>query len=383
MIEMHLKRGKIFSTLVVVTLIIAVLTNVFIIGPVMVPIVGAADDSDSYYNDTTLNVTVLQLEPRINWYDLQNSSGVSVLNGQLDVNENCYFKINISSDQGWPDIEYIWINAWYDNGSDSTIYNQTGSKGGNINLNITYDNSTETASAFMPWPTNGSEATFIGWSEVNKTGTDPGGSPGYTHTYNLTFIWKPSYQFRYAPDPSDPAAGFNDTWSWNFNITVLDDDGHYSYNNPTVGETINEFGVYSYTEIVSAGWPVVVGSPGDEWPNYAQNTTDIEIEHRSNGNYSLAVDVDNLTHKQTGSYWIDNTSILTKGGELLTFTNFSGTGPHYYYNKSGASPYYTLAEDDNVSKITDDIWWAVSIPYGQYPGDYNATIYYHLKTQTG
>ncbi len=369
------RRKKIYSSLLVSVFVISIFSHVFLFGPmVMVSRADPGDVSDSYYNATTLNVTVLQLEPRINWYDLQNATGASFLNAQLDVNQNYYFRVNISSDQGWADIEYIWIRAWADLGTDPGSFN--GSLGGNINLNLTYDNSTETASAFMAWPNNNSEATFIGWSEVNVTGSDPGGSPGYTNTYNITFIWRPSYQFRYTPDPTDPAPGFNDTWSWNFNITVLDDDGYYSYNNPIVGETINEFGIYSYTEIVSAGWPVIVGNPGDT-PAY--NNSYIAIETRSNGNYSFSVNVTNLTHKLNPTYFIQNTSILTAGGELSPLTLFPGNAPQYYY---GGVATFTAALNNSSSLSTNDVEWAVNIPSGQFPGDYNASIYYHLRTQT-
>ena len=125
MIEMHLKKGKIFSTLVIMTLIIAVVTNIFFIGPI-VTIVRAADQSDSYYNDTTLNVTVLQLQPRVNWYDLQDVGGTSYLNDQLDVNTEYYFLINISSDQEWQNIKYVNISCWHDLGSDGSTYDYNG-----------------------------------------------------------------------------------------------------------------------------------------------------------------------------------------------------------------------------------------------------------------
>ena len=303
-----------------------------------------------------------------------------MLNTQLDVNQQYTFLVNISSDQGWADIEYIWIDAWADLGSETSYYNET--TGGNINLNITYDNSSETASVFMAWPTNGSEATFNSWSETNATGSDPQGSSGFTHTYNLSFTFTPSYQFRYAPgDASWEAGGYNDTWSWNFNITVLDDDGYKSYNNPTVGETIDEFGVYSYTEIASVGWPVIVGNPDTTASvNDAGGSGNITIMTRSNGNYSLAVNVTNLTHTGNPSYVIQNTSIQTRGGEIAALTNFNGDNPRYYYNGSGAG--YTSAENDDSNNTIDDIEWAVQIPPAQQSGDYEAQIFYHLRTET-
>jgi hypothetical protein len=370
------RKRKIHTWLLALVLVISVFSHVFIFGPVVM--IGSADPgdvSDSYYNATKLNVTVLQLEPRINWYDLQNSTSASMLNDQLDVNQEYYFRVNISSDQGWGDIEYINITAWCDLGSEANQYNST--LGGNINFWLQYENTTGTANYNLIWPS--SELT-IG-SMVDTNVSDPTGSPGNTECHNISFAFTPGYQIRYTPDPTDPSAGHNDTWSWNFNITCDDASGYHSYDNPIIGETIDEFGVYSYTEIVSAGWPVVVGNPGQNVsvidPGGSGNIT---IVTRSNGNQSLSVNVTNLTHKTNPSYTIQNTSILTRGGDDDSMNFFNGNNPQYYY---GGAVSYKAAEKNDTSVSTNDVEWGVNISLGQYPGDYNATIYYHLRTQTG
>ncbi|UCD13146.1 MAG: hypothetical protein JSW60_06185 [Thermoplasmatales archaeon] len=377
---MQERKRKIHSGLLVLVLIISAFSHVFIFGPmVMIGSADPGDQGDSYYNATTLNVTVLQLEPRINWYDFQNSTADSLLNEQIDVNQEYYFYINISSDQGWDDIEFANISCWHDLGDDTSSYNYNNTLGSNINMKLQYENTTATGNVGtfrLLW--NSTTVTLGSCSEANVTGSDPGHSPGNTETYNLTFAFTPGYQFRYAPDPIDDVPGFNDTWSWNFNITCDDASGYHSYDNPIVGETIDEFGVYRYTEIISAGWPTITGNPGDS-PAY--NDSYITIETRSNGNYSFSANVTNLTHKTQPSYFIQNTSILTAGGELSPLTLFSGTGPHYYYNNSGVGSLYTPAEKNYTSLSTTDIEWAVNIPMGQYPGDYNASIYYRLQTQ--
>ena len=360
--------------------------NSFLYGPViMFSKANPGDISESWYNETTLNVTVLQLQPRINWCGFQyNNSGTweDRLNQQIDVNNTAQYRfiVNISSDQGWADIEYINITAWHDNGSEATTYNQSGHHGGNRNMWIQYENTTATGNVGvyrMRWPDD--EITIGNWVEANVI--DGLGSPGNTECRNITFTFVPGYQIRYAPGPApaawDTVAGYNDTWSWNFNITCDDASGYHSWDNPIVGETINEFGVYSYTAIISVGWPTITGNPGDT-PAY--NDSYISIETRSNGNYSLAVNITNLTHKTNPSYTLANTSILTAGGELSPLTLFPGNAPQYYYNGGGAG--YTVAENNDTSKITNDMEWAVNIPMGQYPGDYNASIYYRLRTET-
>ncbi len=85
----------------------------------------------------------------------QSGTWVSKLNAQIDVNNSAEYRfiVNISSDQGWDDIEFVNITAWYDQGTDSSTYNQT--RGGNWNLNLQYENTTGTAVWRMLWPHSG------------------------------------------------------------------------------------------------------------------------------------------------------------------------------------------------------------------------------------
>lgn len=366
-------KRKILTIMLISAFVILSFSNSYFINSYNVIVkADPGDISESWHNDTTLNVTVLQLQPRINWYDLQNTTGASMLNGQIDVNLQYYFIVNISSDQGWADIQYVNITAWHDLGNEASSYNST--LGGNLNMFLQYENTTGTPNWNLIWPS--SEVTFIVGSCTDIIVNDATGSPGNTECHNLTFVWIPGYQFRYAPDPTDSVVGYNDTWSWNFNITCDDSSGYHSYSNPIIGETINEFGVYSYTEIVGAGWPSITGNPGDS-PAY--NDSYINIETRSNNNYSLSVNITNLTHKTSPTYYIQNTSIFTAGGDLNPLTLFIGNAPQYYY---GGTSSYKAAENDSNSLTTSDVEWAVNIPLGQFPGDYNATIYYNLRTET-
>jgi hypothetical protein len=368
------------SIIVVVTLIISLFTNIFLIEPlVKISKADPGDIIDSWHNETTLNVTVLQLQPRINWYDLQlNQSGtwVSRLNAQIDVNNSAQYRfvVNISSDQGWADIEYVNITAWFDNGSEATTYNQTA--GGNLNFFLQYENTTGNANWTLLWPTD--EITFNAAECSEPNVTDIAGSPGNTECRNLSFPFVPGYQIRYAPGDAgswDTSPGYNDSRSWNFNITAEDQSGYKSYQNPIIGETIDEFGIYIYTEIASAGWPTITGNPGTT----AIADSNITIETRSNGNYSLSVDLDQLNHTTVPTANMPNTTVSIRGGNLTAVTPFPGTRPLYLWGTS--DPFYQSAENDNLSKYTDDVEFRCTIPLAQLPGDYNATIYYHLRTQ--
>jgi len=373
---MSKKGRKILPTLVILVLIISIFTNIFVLSPIVM-IGNAIDITDSTDSSTSLNLSVLQLEPRVNWYGLENSTGSSMLNTQLDINQQYTFKVNISSDQGWPDIEYINITAWADLGNDSA-YNYNNTLGGNINLFLQYENLTGNANYTMIWP----HTEVAKGSMTDTVVTDPEGSAGNTECHNLSFSFTPSYQWRYAPGDGgwDDTPGYNDTWSWNFNITCDDSSGYHSYHNNLTGETIDEFGVYSYTEIISVDWPTISGGPGANVSvTDAGGSNNITIETRSNGNFSLSANITNLTHTVNSNYIIQNTSIWTRGGTNDESDFFTGTDPVYYY---GGASTYNSSESDGTSKNTADIEWGVDIPSVQQAGDYEATIFYHLTTET-
>lgn len=371
-------KKRLLSIIAVSSIFISLFTSIFFLSPIiMIGKANPGDISDIWDNSTTLNVTVLELPPRINWYDFQyNQSGtwVSKLNAQIDVNNSAEYRfvVNISSDQGWDDIDYVNITAWYDQSNESGTYNQT--LGGNLNLNFQYENTTGTAIWRLAWPTGG-EVTEDAYSDLIDF--DPNGSPGYTECHDLTFSFIPGYQFRYAPGDG----GWNNTYnttddagSWNFVITVTD-SGEGALQPYTVWIN-DEFGVYSYSEIVSAGWPTIVGNPGTT----AIADSNITIETRSNGNYSLSVDLDQLNHTINPAANMSNTTVSLRGGNLTAITPFPGTGPLYLWGTS--APSYQAAENNGTSKSTSDVEYRIDIPLAQYAGDYTATIYYHLTTQT-
>lgn len=375
-------RKTLMSAATIILLVSSLFSNIFLFGSlVMFSKANPGDISESWDNTTTLNVTVLQIEPRINWFDFQyNQSGtwVSRLNQQIDVNNTAEYRFiaNISSDQGWADIEYVNITAWCDLGSESSTYNQT--LGGNINLNFSYENTSGTASWTLHWPDDEASINLDDCTEWEETDSD--GSPAYVECYNITFAFTPNYQFRHAPGYGNTGAGYDDLWSWNFNITAEDQSGYKSYDNPTKGESIGEFGVYTYTEIVSVGWPSIVGNPGTTANvNDPGGSGNITIQTRSNGNYSLAVDLDQLDHKSNPTANMANTTVSLRGGNLSSPVAFPGTGPVYLWGAIG--PYYQWAENNSNVKITNNVEYRIAIPLAQTPGDYTGTLRYHLTTE--
>jgi len=372
--EMERKR-KIFSALVGITILVSLVTNIFLFEPIVM--IGKADPGDIpdiWHNTTTLNVTVLHFPPRLNWYDFQyNQSGtwVSKLNSQIDVNNSAEYRfiVNISSDQGWDDIDYVNITVWYDQGNEGSIYNQT--VGGNWNLYLQYENTTGTAIWRMLWPHNGE---FIEGNYADRVGFDPYGSIGHTECHNLSFSFIPSYQVRYAPGDGIWNNTYNttdDAFSWNFIIEVTDSGEDAP--NPLMVWVTNEFGVYSYSEIVSAGWPTIIGHPGEN----ATADSNITLMTRSNGNYSLSTDVENLAHR-TAPATISRENIWVRGGDLDIFDNFTASGGGIYFY--GFIGMYHLAQANGTNLATNDVEYKCNIPLGQMAGDYAAAIRYHLTT---
>src|SRR6056297_1449314 len=132
---MMIEKKKVLSTLVIITLIATVFFNVQTSTVVLRPFVltGSADSNcanndSSWHNDSWLNVTVESKRPRILWYDFEicndanfngynttridnHSNWTSVRNTMTETDNNTWYRfiINISSDQGWDNIEYINI----------------------------------------------------------------------------------------------------------------------------------------------------------------------------------------------------------------------------------------------------------------------------------
>ena len=349
-------RKKLTISLVIL-LFLSLFTNGMLVSFPLVKIAEAGNITSYNDTNTTITVTVYQAEPIIEFFDLQNSSGVTKLNQQIDVEEQYKFVVNITSDQGWADVDYINITAWFDNGSEATTYNQT--KGGNLNMFLQYENTTGNANWTMLWPDD--EVTFYNTS-CTETIIN-------ANTHNLTFLFTPRNQTRYAPGDGawDTADGHNDKWSWNFNITVDDSSANQGYNT-------SEYGIYMYSHITQVTEnPSGSGEPGD---------TDIALQPHTNvttqcnANYTLSTNITNLS-RDGGGAWINRTNLSAKGGNLSR-TNFSISDPLYIY---GTALTYRPHLNDTKEDTVEITYW-VNITIGQLPGDYNTTVTYTLNGET-
>lgn len=383
-VEQKVKRSLLTFILVLLLLSISICIPTTVVPIVKIAFAGNLSfDSDS---STNLSITSLmeeeppgppgpsspptyKTEPIINWYDFQTKTGLSKLNSKIDVNQEYKFCINISSDQGWDDIEYIDITAWFDNGDDGAIYNQT--KGGNLNIFLRYENTTGIASYTMFWPDE--EVTIKSFTE--KIEADPNSNSVHTECHNLTFSFIPGYQFRYAPGDGNwdkTKNAINDIYSWNFIISVTDNGEQSS--GPITTSIVDEFGVNTYNKVTCAGIPSIQGVPGET----ASADSNITLNTCSNANYSLSVDIDTFLHKLHPTASMSNQTIWIQGGDLTKFANFMGDGPIYLY---GSLTTFAKADDDNTARTTNNVDFICDIPVAQIPGNYRAVVRYQMLAQ--
>jgi len=296
--------------------------------------------------------------PIINTYDLINSTGSKLnnLTGLLDVNNEYYFTINITEPNGWDELEYINITAWYDGGSDSSTYNLT--QGGNLNMFLQYENITGIANFSILWPDNEAQIVLINCSETRIDST--------TRIINISF--KPGSQVRWANSNStwDATENItNDPFSWNFNITVRDAAGKKDWK-------VDEYGIYKYTSLLpNSDWVDVIASPG-----FSDTSNIVTITYSSNYNFNMSI---YFEENLTNATWMDTIPIANNVWVLAgadpndditsdkMFNDIGETNAIDIFNISG------IFSNDNISQ-TVDVQFRVDIPFGTHSGEYTARV---------
>jgi len=246
---------------------------------------GPEDTVDWLVDTVELRVDVQRIDPIINSYNLLNATGSKLNNitGLIDVNNEYYFSINVTEGNGWADISYIDIKAWYDQGSEVTTYNQT--VGGNLNMYLKYENTTGTASYTMLWPDDEAQIVSGNCTEtvINTT----------TRIINISF--KPGSQIRWAGgdggwDTTQDAT--NDQHSWNFNILVKDNASEEILKK-------DEYGIYRYISIQpDSDWVDVFAAPGT-----SDDSSVVTITYSSNYGFNMSIyfegNLTNITWAET------------------------------------------------------------------------------------
>jgi hypothetical protein len=298
--------------------------------------------------------------PVINTYDLRNITGSKLNNatGLLDVNNEYIFQINVTDLNGWENVELVNITAWYDNGSDATIYNQSDNLGGNLNMKLQYENTSGTPIFRMLWPDNEAELILGNCTEsiINET----------TRVLNISF--KPLSQVRWAGGDGEwdtTQNTTNDQYSWNFNITVVDTTDLNSWKT-------DEYGIYCYTSISPAeNWVDVIASPG-----FNDSSNVVTITYSSNYDFNMTIYFEeNLTNITWGTNIpvANNVDILANADlndDITTDITFLGIGEVNavdIFNNSG------VFQNNNVSQ-TVDVQFDVYIPLATMGGIYTSRV---------
>jgi len=301
---------------------------------------------------------VPSIQPVINSYDIRNASGSKLNNatGLLDVNSEYQFQINITDENGWWDVNYINITAWYDDGNDSTYYNQT--EGGNLNLYLQYENTTGNANFTLLWPDD--EVQLI-LANCTETVID-----WKTRIINISF--KPLSQVRWASSNGSwdgTQDTTNDPYSWNFNITVSDTDDLIAWKR-------DEYGVYKFiSHSLNQNWVGVYAAPG-----FSDTSSVVTITYSSNYNFNMTI---YFEENLTNTTWTEtilianNVDILADtdpNDDITTDITFLGSGEANavdIFNESG------IFRTDSISQ-TVNVQFDVSIPLSTLGVKYTARV---------
>lgn len=299
-----------------------------------------------------------KIPPVINNFNLKNNTGSKIDNatGLLDINKKYYFEINITDENGWGNIGYVNITSWFDGGNENSFYNQT--LGGNLNMFLQYKNTTGSAEFKMLWPDN--EAELI-TNDCSETIISP-------KTRIIQIYFKPKNQVRWAESNKTWATTnniCNDIYSWNFNITVSDQEDLKDY-------VIGEYGVdrFTYIEQVKKLLYVTV------IPGYDGDTNTVSMNFSSNYDYKIILYFEKNLINSTSGLDIeikDNVDILADADEdddILTDQTFNGIGENNaieVINSSGV-----FSSDGFLQSI--NFRFNVDVPLGTYSGKYNSRI---------
>jgi hypothetical protein len=306
---------------------------------------------------------ITPVAPVINSYDLRNSSGSKLDNvtGLLDVNKEYYFTINVTAKYGWVYVDYIDIKAWYDEGTETTLYNQT--TGGNLNMYLRYENITGNASFQLLWPDDEAQLVRSNCTQtiVNST----------TRIVDISF--KPLSQMRWACSNNTWDATkntTNDLFSWNFNITVIDSSGLKSWKR-------DEYGIYKYAAISpEKNWVDVQAPPG-----YNATTNIVNVTYSSNYDFNISIYFEeNLTNGTSGDIIpiADNVYICANADltdDITTDRMFHGIREVNAIDIINASGIF---HKNNTSQVVH-VQFNVYIPFGTNHGEYTAHVATKIK----
>lgn len=308
-----------------------------------------AADQGNASSGSSLNVGV-NAPPLIVAYDLYlvSSPATSLLDSQIDVNNQYALSATVRIKSGWNGISTIDYRVWYDMGTEAAF---AAVSGNNLKFHLRYTLVGGVASAAMV-TANGGEVTYDGFTETVISSIQ--------HTVDVRFT--PKDQIKHAVGTG---AG-----SWNFEITATSIKGKTSVRS-------DEFGVYRYTSmLVTSGSPP--SAPAAE-PGVYTLLTPETFQFSSNEDFSVRVTGVNLTGLTPGNeipITAFNLSLVGTGApNALTDEPFVLSGPsatlYLWGNTVTAHAYYTSGIFE-----TGTATYSVVVPLGTPEDDYTAPLTY-------
>jgi hypothetical protein len=306
----------------------------------------------THWTNQTYSFIMHQFNPVINSIDLKNISGSKLNNqtGNLDVNKEYVFTLNVTDKNGWKDIDFINLTSWYDFGDETTHYNQT--QGGNFNLFLQYQNKSDTGVFYKHWPDDETILQQMNCTEyvVNET----------TRIINFSFM--PGNQTRCATSNESWSNVEDDLYSWNLNCSVTDTVSNNNY-------YTNEYGVNYYSALRAPDLVEITGAPG-----MIEQSSIFTIDFISNDDYSLNIYFDNNLTQVDGPDKIGingNLSILKDADtsdDIIINETFTGVGEN-----NAIMILSDRSSPADGTKNSVDVQFELSIPFGTW-GRYSSNV---------
>jgi len=326
-------------------------------------------DGGSASGSGTITQTVNPNAPRLIAFDIRNAANTSsVVGNQVDVLTGLNFWMRVNNTNGWASLTKLWINLWYDAGSDSTAFDSA-SSAANYKINITYTNTGAlSAPTTGQWALVSGNIAFLPAANV----TIFTAQSGFEYAFRLSF--QLHAQIHQAQDPTPSTSGYANAYSWNarFGANDLSNDVNFTSKDPTTGN-FYEFGVYQYTSI-SLATPTWTGTSAA--PGQTVLTNSIVVTHSSNAAYWVNVtaggDLSDGSGHTIGSA---NVKVVHNAGsdDLSANTAFPGTAPRTV-RLLGAGANIPHAFDSAGDSETVPVQFQIAIPLGTFAATYTASI---------
>jgi hypothetical protein len=328
----------------------------------------AAPDAGSDEGTGNVSTVVTSAAPTITEFDIRNVPGnTSQMGAQLDVNVTYWFWLRVNDDNNWSDVQNVWINLWFDGGSDGTPYNNQ-TAGANYRLNLTYNNSGgDNTPAASEWSV--SEGNFVYSSASSSVFANVA-----PRDFSFRLAFTLNKQVRQANDPVNVGLiGYDDTNSWNAQVRAVDDERNLATVQTNALGVFFEFGVFQYTEVtISAPWLAGSIAPG---ANASTNT--VSVTHISNRDYRVRIwFVGHLTSASNNTISVTNVKVLAAADstdDVTVDTPFAGIGSaNAIYLRGNATS--NESHDASVNSHTTIVQLNIAVPLGTQTGTYVATV---------